>query len=343
MNEPTADEHDDAIEIAAVDLGAVEIGAEGETIALDRLAADAFAVTRDDRSPLDEASRERATARALALRPRGSALGPAAPRRLADMHRQLAAETESFVAGLTASELVAVTRLGHDARTVLAHLVGQLDRLATLLDVAVTGPTTSAAGDGSEAPYDHWDVTAPHRARLAKVDAPNLAEALAEANRRIVTSLEHADGSLALGSRDDPTSLATSALGKTFELWMHADDVRLAVGRPLTVPEAGTVLALCRLATGLLPIGMASTRGSRPGRTIRVVLVGPGGGTWLCPGAPGHAVADEADALLVADAATFCRLFHGQVEAGSVPVAVEGDGDLVAAALAGAQAFAETS
>lgn len=333
MNEPTAYEHDDGI------------GDDGEIIAIDRLVADAFAATRhDDRIPVDEASRERLIALALARRPRGAVLAPStAPARLADMHRQLAAETETFVAGLTASELVAVTRLGYDARSVLAHLVGQLDRVATLLDVAVSRPTARACGADSDAPYDHWGATAQHRARLADAGAADLAKALSDANRRMVTSLEKADGSPVLGSMDDPTSPATSALGKTFELWMHADDVRLAVGRPLSVPEAGTVGALCRLATGLLPIGMALTGNARPGRTIRVVLVGPGGGTWLRPGAPGDRTADVADALVVADAVTFCRLFHRQVEADTVPLAVEGDDELVAAALAGAQAFAETS
>jgi hypothetical protein len=102
------------------------------------------------------------------------------------------------------------------------------------------------------------------------------------------------------------------------------------------------VLALCELATGLVPLGMAVTGNARPGRTVRVVLTGPGGGTWRCPGDPGEAAGDDDDdAMLVSDAVTFCRLFHKQVATDAVALFVEGDHDVVDALLAGAQAFAE--
>ena len=287
----------------------------------------------DDEQP----SADTVLASALSVRGRGpSLLSPPLAFTVGAIHRELAASGERFVATLTGADLARPTRLGATVGQLLAHLVGQLERTATELGQG-TFPTID---DDS---YEHWTATAPYLAAHAASDSASFATALADVNGRVIAAIDVLEGSDAFGDPRAIGSLANRVLGKSFELWMHIDDVRLALGQPPTAPSSGAVLAVCNLATDVLPYGMAATGTAVAGRTLRVVLTGPGGGTWMCALAPGEQPAAQSDAALVADAVMFCRLFHRQVAPESVVSAVDGDRALVDAALVGAQYFAENT
>lgn len=266
-------------------------------------------------------------------RPAGRSLGrPARDASLGEVHRARVASLDELVRSLAPSDWAAPTRLGRPVQAVLAHLTGQLERTATALGV----------GSWEEPPadaYDHWGSTGPWLDRLGAGDAAPLVAALADVNARLAGALDRAPGDLG-----DLSTPAAQALVKVFELWMHADDVRLALGRPVEVPEPAALGTLCTLAADVVPVVLGLTGRARPGATVRLVLTGAGGGVWRRPAAPGEAPPPPGrsdDVTLVAEAHRFCRLFHAQLDAVGAGVHVEGDRSLAADVLAAAGALAE--
>ena len=78
-------------------------------------------------------------------------------------------------------------------------------------------------------------------------------------------------------------------------------------------------------------------------RALRLVLTGPGGGTWVLPlalDADGPAEGD-ADLTVVEDGARFCRIAGKLLDVDAFGGDVDGDATLLADVLAGARAFAE--
>jgi uncharacterized protein (TIGR03083 family) len=247
-------------------------------------------------------------ARALRHRASGrSLLGPTSRPGLAAIHHQQAAALSELVAGLTDRELTRPTRLDQPVGAVLAHLVGQLER------------TVTALGDGSfvsppDDEYDHWRATESYVERYAGVGAVPLEAVLADVNRRLVARLD------ALGDR--PLGLDTplgQALVKTFETWMHADDVRLALGRPVSVPDAGSLRVICGFAVGALPVTLALA------------------------GAPHPGAGREPTVTLVAEAHQFCRLFHRQRTVVEADVEISGDTAVAADVVAAIGVLAENT
>jgi hypothetical protein len=78
------------------------------------------------------------------------------------------------------------------------------------------------------------------------------------------------------------------------------------------------------------------------GRTARIVLTGPGGGTWVQPLGLGEeaAAGGEVDVVVEADAVEFCRLAAKRLDPDDLPHRASGDGDLLADVLVGARVFA---
>ena len=278
--------------------------------------------------------RHGALARALRHRPAGrSLLEPSTHPGAAAIHRQQAAALSALVAGLTDRELNRPTRLGQPVGAVLAHLVGQLERTATAL------------GDGSfvappEGEYDHWRATEAYVERYAGVGAVPLDAVLADVNRRVVARLD------ALG--DQPLGLDTpvgQALVKTFETWMHADDVRLALGRPVSVPDAGSLQVICGFAVGALPVTLALAGVPHPDAVARVVLTGAGGGVHrvvlALDGSPDDG--REPVVTVVAEGHQFCRLFHRQRTVAEADVEITGDDAVAADVVAAIGVLAENT
>ena len=89
----------------------------------------------------------------------------------------------------------------------------------------------------------------------------------------------------------------------------------------------------------VLPLGLALSGCPQPGRTARLNLIGPGGGTFDVALAPGDPLG-EPDITLTADVIDFCRLASNRLARRDFDVGVDGDGLLLEPIIAGATAFA---
>ena len=131
-----------------------------------------------------------------------------------------------------------------------------------------------------------------------------------------------------------------SMLGaRVFEVWTHADDIRRATGRPLVAPAPRHLAFMSSLAVGALPMGLLLAGIDDPGRTVRIVLTGAGGGEFVqslvLNGVPG-----PPDATITADVVDFCRLAAQRLTPAELRHESEGDARAAADVLVGAAVFA---
>ena len=126
---------------------------------------------------------------------------------------------------------------------------------------------------------------------------------------------------------------------RAFETWIHADDVRVALGIAMRPPPAAHMAIMADLAVRLLPAAAYVTGIDLGARTVRVVLTGEGGGDWLL-GARPDAPVEAPAVVLTADVVDFCLLAGGRLSPTQVAHAVEGDADLASELLRAAPAFA---
>lgn len=125
---------------------------------------------------------------------------------------------------------------------------------------------------------------------------------------------------------------------RAFELWTHTDDIHRSQQQRLTTPPDADLAVLANTAVGLIPLGMAIRGVSRPNDTMRLVLTGPGGGTWverLSRGAP-----EVPTIMMVADIVEFCRMAAQRISVDDLDALVDGDADTARSVLVGASAFA---
>ena len=118
---------------------------------------------------------------------------------------------------------------------------------------------------------------------------------------------------------------STALVAASFELWAHVDDIRRAVGHEPIALSGDELSVMCRLAGGILPFTMGYVGTPHPGRTARLVLTGPGGGTYVVStGAETPAPGDE-DAFVVVDALGFCRIAGRHLDLDELDLEIEGD------------------
>jgi uncharacterized protein (TIGR03083 family) len=133
---------------------------------------------------------------------------------------------------------------------------------------------------------------------------------------------------------------------RAFELWIHENDIRLACGLPLAVPDPSVLRLMTRLAADLLPGAAARAGVPGPGR-LHLVLTGPGGGTWdlewdpeWSPDTAGAARQDPGEVSIVADAVGFCRLVADRMTPAELDPCITGDHDQAAGVLTAAATLA---
>lgn len=136
-----------------------------------------------------------------------------------------------------------------------------------------------------------------------------------------------------------PFDAATALVARAFELWTHGDDVRRATGRALEEVPAGELRTMSSTSVQGLPLLLAlqaPPAGDAPPvlTPTRVVLTGPGGGTFEL-GGPGP----QAN-LLVADVVDYCRLVSRRLDPNELASTREGDERLLSSLLVAAQAIA---
>ncbi len=116
--------------------------------------------------------------------------------------------------------------------------------------------------------------------------------------------------------------MRAALLERAFECWVHAGDVAEAVDYPHPPPDGPHLRQMIALSARMLPETIAVMReagllpaGDAPGRTVRLEIEGPGGGTWdvpLDPAGAAHA-RGETVAYVALEEAEFCRLAAGHI------------------------------
>lgn len=236
------------------------------------------------------------------------------------------------------------TLAGLTVQELLGHLLAIEGYVATLIGAGPpAGRAPFSLPEGTE--DDHVAMTRP---TIAAHVGDRPVDTVAEWREVVDTNLAHLErlGPEALETRvllhGIDLSLRSMLGTRVFEVWTHTDDIRRAMGRPLPAPEPEHLRLMSNLAVGALPLGLLMAGIDDPGRTVRVVLTGPGGGEWLQHLQWG-AEADPTvrpDATLVADIVDFCRLASQRLTPDEIPHRVEGDADAVRDLLVGAQVFA---
>jgi uncharacterized protein (TIGR03083 family) len=119
--------------------------------------------------------------------------------------------------------------------------------------------------------------------------------------------------------------LRNAYLGRAFETWIHADDIRLAIGRPTDPPRPEHLRDLADLHIRSLPAALRLSGRTPPDRTARVRLTGAFTHDWHIP-LSRSAPTDSAPAVTIAaDALEFCYLAANRRAPGTVPMTVTGD------------------
>jgi uncharacterized protein (TIGR03083 family) len=134
------------------------------------------------------------------------------------------------------------------------------------------------------------------------------------------------------------TTLSTVLITRVFEIWTHDEDIRRATGRTPVAPDAERLRRMSRVAVPSMAFALALGGNEAAGRTARIVLTGPGGGTWDQALGLGEE-AGEPEATLVVDVVDYCRLAARRLDPEQVEVVVEGDAALARQVLAGAGVF----
>jgi uncharacterized protein (TIGR03083 family) len=249
--------------------------------------------------------------------------GPADP--VIDVYLSLSERFERAVAELPDEARDVVTPNGLTATELVVHMAAQESLLAQNLGV----PTIDDLPEDEIVPRTH--ALLPRFAERDLDDAVALWRDSVEANRAwAVTNPDNTAIWRGLGLTRDDTLLVRS-----FEAWVHTDDLRRAAGLPGTRPETRHLTLMSDLARRILPLALAVSGREHEGRTARLVLTGPGGGDWLVPMGAGDPAVD-ADVTVTADVVDWCHLVGDRVTPEQLAVRIDGDEtlgrDLVAAA-----------
>ncbi|RAY17131.1 hypothetical protein DPM19_02945 [Actinomadura craniellae] len=152
--------------------------------------------------------------------------------------------------------------------------------------------------------------------------------------RDVSTGTRSLDAQVRLAGTSPAYGPARAALvQRTFETWIHADDIRMVVGRPAEPPPAAHQRLIAELGIGLLPKALRAAGRHHPRRTARLVLTGPAGGEWTVPLAPGDEPG-RPDVTITAAMEEFCRLLANRRVPAAFPHRAVGDRALAADLLA---------
>src|SRR5262249_18557503 len=143
-----------------------------------------------------------------------------------------------------------------------------------------------------------------------------------------------------------PPSAGNASLARAFETWIHADDIRGALGRQPRPPAPEHLAPLADLHVRLLPTALAISGRARPGRSASVRLTGPGGSTWHIPMTPDEPMGPgkptgPPDVTLTADILAYSHAAGSRRDPATVPQSVTGDPALAEDLLAALNAFSD--
>lgn len=242
-----------------------------------------------------------------------------------DVYLSLSERFGHAVDDLPDATLDVVTPNGLTAHDLVVHLAAQESLLAQNLGVptfdAVREEQIVARTDAFLPRFADRDLTAAVALWRASVEA-NRAWAVANPDRSAIWR--------GLGLARDDTLLVRS-----FEAWIHADDLRQAAGQPTPPPATRHLSLMSDLAGRILPLAVAVAGRTHDDVTARLVLTGDGGGEWLVPMGSGATGATPA-VTVTADVLDWCRLVGDRIAPADLRHTIDGNPevgrDLVVAA-----------
>lgn len=270
---------------------------------------------------------------AAAARPAGRPVGDVDPLPPVDAFRRTVEDLSALVDSLTHEEADRPAVEGWTVAGLLGHLTAIEEHFGAVLGWWPEDPI--------ELEHDHLAMTIP--VALAAQAAPfaDTVAAWRAAVARVMARLDELADRLTerVAFHGFDFSIRSLVIARTFEVWTHTEDICRAIGRPALVLDVARLRMMTDAAVGALPLGMLLTGGDPQGRSVRIVLAGPGGGTWiqaldLC------AEAGDPDATVVADAIDFCRVAAKRRSPGDLDCTILGDADLAAQVLTAVAVFA---
>jgi uncharacterized protein (TIGR03083 family) len=287
--------------------------------------------------------RERVMAASLLARAVGQPV-PAVPAISADEAFARAADAFYGLLGALSDEGWKTGALrGLDVQGLVGHLIG------------VEHDTHRAlAGDPAVADAEHVESTQDSAVRQAGRSPALTREEWRRAADHTLELARAADSDLTAGgcaTEDRAARLAVHGIRlplgdllvvRAFELWVHDNDIRRAVGLPPSVPDPPVLRLMSDLAARMLPY--AAARMGLPPVDVHLVLTGPGGGTWdvaIGQGAGGQGEEPGQEGVaIVADAVGFCRLAGNRVTPAELGPQITGDESRAVSVLAAASTLA---
>jgi uncharacterized protein (TIGR03083 family) len=184
------------------------------------------------------------------------------------------------------------------------------------------------AGDPAVADADHVASTQAAAVRQAAGTPAGTRAEWRHVADRTLDLVRSADGRAVVALHGLRLPVRALLIVRAFELWTHENDIRQAVGWVASVPDPSTLRLMTDLAARLVPQAGA---GLGEATDVRLVLTGPGGGTWDVTVGSGPPAATSV--AIVTDAVGFCRLAANRVTPAELDVSVTGDPARAAAVL----------
>jgi uncharacterized protein (TIGR03083 family) len=267
-----------------------------------------------------------------------------------DAYRQTADELGALLATLGPADWTAPVAAYETLGWTVADLVGHLLAVERYFG-ALLGVDDFVAPEGTEA--DHIAMSLPTIEACRRHGGPEASAAwvaAVDSARSVLDAPDPVDLDRRVSFHGFDYRLGSLLIVRAFELWIHGDDIRLATGRPLTLPDPPRLALMTDLAVRAVDRVLRRRRlgadGERP--LIRLVLTGPGGGAWSIggdgddAGAAGTGAADRPPAAvrIVTDAEGFCRLAARRLPVDALAADVVGDRELARRVLAAAAVLA---
>jgi uncharacterized protein (TIGR03083 family) len=299
-----------------------------------------YALAQSDTENPASTFRDHLLAAAMQARAPGMAID--APESISGLEtfRRLTARLSRLLAGLpdAAWTLPAIRDL--DVQGLVGHLIGVEHAFAAAL-----------LGDDSAADADHVRSTQPNALRQQGRLPQETFEEWALVTERTIAfaadTADTADPQRVIRFHGIQLELDAFLVVRSFEIWTHDEDIRRALGREEVDPDAEVLTRMTALATTLLPVGIALVAGdSTPSAdaTARLVLTGPGGGSWDIPlqgrGVTRARPGARFDGHLVVDSAAFCRVVANRADLRRSGAVVSQDPQVAELLLLGAAALA---
>jgi len=289
----------------------------------------ALAQSHTQRPPV--ALRQRVLQAAITARPPGVATGTGPPITPIEAYLRTVSSLDALLSQLTDDEWHRPVLRDLDIQGLIGHLIGVEVQLHAAIGL---GPPVATSPDHVASTQAEALAQAGRLPRQTHAQWAGLVGQTVE----YAATLGPDEAMRAVTLHTFTIPLPRMLVVRAFETWTHEEDIRRATDRPLSSPDPARLRLMTELAVSALPRGLATIGRRQPGRSARIILTGPGGGTWQV--ALDRGQAGPADVRIVADAVSFCRFVANRLPQVELAVSATGDSTLAADILAGAPTVA---